>query len=362
MNSETETPVLRRSARKRKSLSELPEDNTPTATRKTKAQKMSTPRTPTPTPATHKRVADPVLAPPVLTVEDDDKTEEKAPDQSPSKKALLVGIKDLMGNMLGPLETRLSKQINGLDEKVSNVKMGLRELEARVVNNERQLEEKIAEAVDKKFANVNAMQPAPLPTNAQADARYWKARRCLRIWPVHGDNNNSLHDNALTFLTEKLKMDVLMLQPTTKIQVRRVVNGPRPNVKNEVCVEFATVELRDIARSAAFNLAGQGSVGLRLEIPHHLRNNFQALQNASYKLRQKYPDCKRNLRFDDERADLVLDFKTSENENWRKLRPAEAKMVQSNNRNAEVSADDLAELFEKEDTTLTGANAIELFN
>ena len=46
-------------------------------------------------------------------------------------------------------------------------------------------------------------------------------------------------------------------------------------------------------------------------------------------LKQKYPDIKRNIKFDDSEKDLVLDICTdpSSNQPWRKDRPAQAKAM-----------------------------------
>ena len=53
------------------------------------------------------------------------------------------------------------------------------------------------------------------------------------------------------------------------------------------------------------------------------------MEAVSYRLKQKYPDIKRNIKFDDEEKDLVLDFCTdpSTDAPWRKVRPAQAKAM-----------------------------------
>lgn len=120
------------------------------------------------------------------------------------------------------------------------------------------------------------------------------------------------------------------------------------------------MDLRDVVRSSAFNLAGQTDCGIRLEIAHHLMPNFKALNRASYKLRQKYASCKRNIKYDDEKADLVLDFKTTAEASWKKLRPDQARELERGLGDAEeLSASDMSELLEagEAEDTLTGANA-----
>ena len=131
--------------------------------------------------------------------------------------------------------------------------------------------------------------------------------------------------------------------------IRRIPSGTRRanSITNEVTVEFPTVELRDVVRGAAFNLAEHPEAGIRLEIPHHLMSSFKALNAASYRLRMKFKECKRNIKYDDNNFDLVLDFKTGEDSGWRRLRPAQAKEILKEDGGSaeEISTVDLSELL-----------------
>ena len=100
-------------------------------------------------------------------------------------------------------------------------------------------------------------------------------------------------------------------------------------------------------RGAAYNLAGQAEAGIRLEIPHHLMANFKALSSASYRLKLKYKNCKRNIKYDDETCDLVLDFKTGEDCPWKKLRPAQARQLlkEEGGSAEEVSTSDMSDIL-----------------
>ena len=357
---EEDSPSLRRSARKRKSLSDLP-DLTPIVNKRAKGKKMSVSRTPIGS-STGKR-QDQTLAPPVLNLDGGEEEAQKT-DHQQERRELLVGIREMMGGMLGPLEERLSKQVSNLEGSVTSIKNGLTNLEARVGETERTLEEKITTIVDQRLGSVQAL--AALDANGgecplTRDMRYWRSRKSLRIWPVNGRTEEELLNGAVGFLHDRLKLDEGMLTPKDKFAVRRIAQVLRSTIKDEVCVVFPSMELRDIAKGNAFNLAGDKAAGVRLEISHHLRKFFQALQTASYRLRKKFTECKRNVRFDDEKADLVLDFKTSPTSNWRKLRPSEAKAIWDSNQNEEMTASSMIELFEEDtDDTLTGVNAIEL--
>ena len=117
-------------------------------------------------------------------------------------------------------------------------------------------------------------------------------------------------------------------------------------IDHEVAVEFPTVDLRDVVRQSAYNLAGKTNCGIRLEIAHHLMANFKALNTASFKLKQKHSSCKRNIKYDDETLDLVLDFKLDEDANWKKLRPSQARqMLKNEGVSEEVTASDMSNIL-----------------
>lgn len=74
--------------------------------------------------------------------------------------------------------------------------------------------------------------------------------------------------------------------------------------------------------------------------------NFKALSTASYRLKRRYPECKRNIKYDDERLDMILDFKTTSDTAWKRLRPSQARTVlKDEGLSEEVSASDLSELL-----------------
>ena len=82
--------------------------------------------------------------------------------------------------------------------------------------------------------------------------------------------------------------------------------------RKEVVVTFPDIETRDLVRSAARNLAGKPSHGMRLEIPEHLRPSLRNLESVSYDLKKRNPNLKRNKKFDDAVMDLVLDIKLND--------------------------------------------------
>ena len=135
------------------------------------------------------------------------------------------------------------------------------------------------------------------------------------------------HPEVNSFLRDVLKLDESFLRCVGELKLERIPYGPKSKYKNEMLVRFKTVEARDIVRQAATNLVGRGqSYGIRLKIANHMKADMKALQVVSYDLKQRHPDARRNVLFDDDSLELVLDFSLREGAPWRRLTPGQAKM------------------------------------
>ena len=125
-------------------------------------------------------------------------------------------------------------------------------------------------------------------------------------------------------------------------------------------MRFPDVGTRDMVRSSAFNLADKNA-GIRLEIPDTLRPSLRALESLAYNLRKANPEMKRNVKFDDEFMDLVMDVKLNENATWRKIRPGRALAVKIARRDSveenEMTADELQSSMQGSGGPATGVNA-----
>ena len=77
--------------------------------------------------------------------------------------------------------------------------------------------------------------------------------------------------------------------------------------------------------SMGFKLKGKRA-GIRMEVPHFLRSDFQVLQNLSYKMKMANKDMKRSLKFDDANLGLVLDIQLP-GEDWKRIRPDQARQA-----------------------------------
>ena len=148
------------------------------------------------------------------------------------------------------------------------------------------------------------------------------------------------------------RLDDDFLRDMGEISVKRVAAGPRAKIRGEVIALFATNQVRDDVRSAARELAGDAGFGIRLEIPASLQTNLKALESVGYNMKKKFPNLKRNIRFDDDSMDLVLHFCTDPDamQPWRRLRPAQAramksKMVVQPDQMVDVTEDDLESMM-----------------
>ena len=93
-----------------------------------------------------------------------------------------------------------------------------------------------------------------------------------------------------------------------------------------------------------------------MEIPQYLQPSLKSLEALSYALKKKFPRIRRNIKFDDEKLDLVLDFHTdpgADSPQWKKIRPSEASLVRGGaagrDRLEELSGADVGRLLEDDD-------------
>ena len=96
------------------------------------------------------------------------------------------------------------------------------------------------------------------------EEKFWKARRSLRIWPVDSFDRKGVTD----FLTDKLKMDNDFIKEELGLLTVCKVRDPRSKgrVKNEAVVTFDTKQIRDAVRARAANLANyRQEAGMRLD-------------------------------------------------------------------------------------------------
>ena len=223
-----------------------------------------------------------------------------------------------------------------------------------------------------RHAGMQGVRPRPLasaPSSSRThdssykEEKYWRARRSLRLWPVPGPD---LQASLAAFMRGDLGLDDDLVAEVPSFDIRSV-RSTKSKVAHEVVVVFPDVDTRDMVRRSASNLAGHKDKGVRLEIPEFLRPSLRALESLSYMLKQSNPSLKRNVKFDDEVLDLVMDVRINESAPWRKIRPAQA--LEAKKGRADPSREESTELAPAEiqafmstmasasSTPATGANA-----
>ena len=165
------------------------------------------------------------------------------------------------------------------------------------------------------------------------------------------------------FLVQNLEMDADFVSGDMgAVKIEKIVD-PRSKILNEAVVEFCSVPLRDSIKASAFKLAGRRA-GIRMEIPHFLKSDFNALQNISYRMKMANPEMKRSVKFDDDQLGLMLDIQLP-GQDWRRIRPDQARAARDNNPRLrlgplELTSDMISGAIEEASSQppLTGANAV----
>ena len=161
------------------------------------------------------------------------------------------------------------------------------------------------------------------------EAEFWRARRSLRMWPVEAVDRAGV----VEFLQKKLRMDKEFIEEEMGEITVKKVRDPKAKAKNEVIVVFETKQLRDSVRAKAANLANFGqNAGMRLELPNHLQKSFRVLMNLAYDLKQKNKDLRRNIKFDEDEMDLFMDCQLDREGEWKRVTPDQAVELTKNRR------------------------------
>ena len=310
------------------------------------------------------------------------------PSQPPDLAALLADGLTSIRTAMGGMETRLGNKIDTLEETVKNNSNsieiltstvhnnteGLANLEDRVTQGELALEDKVADIVRQQLAGGSLMAsdsvsslsasssapPTPASRLSQSQTmRYWQCRRSLRLWPIVGSD---LVAAVKKFLIDTLEMEHdFVEQDIGPLKVEKIVD-PRSKISHEVIVEFCSVPLRDSIKASGFKLAGKRA-GIRIEVPHFLKSDFNTLQNISYRMKMANATMKRSVKFDDDRLSLMLDIQLP-GQDWRRIRPDQARAARAVDPRlrtgpAELTSDMISGAIGQEGASpLTGANAV----
>ena len=189
-----------------------------------------------------------------------------------------------------------------------------------------------------KSMNAENTNRTPGRNSDWKEVAFWRARRCLRVWPVKS-RNGDLWGPVGDFLYGILGVEKEELPREAVEDIRKVYQAkrrahrqaPTRQVHDEVVVMFRDTQTRDFVYSHAPNLArlressNAERAGVRQEIPDHLTGVFKTLERYGHQLRQVHgTEFRRSLKFDDVSMSLCLDYKLPEEDEWARVHYDEA--------------------------------------
>ena len=232
------------------------------------------------------------------------------------------------------MDANTNKRLESLDASIADVNRSVAKINKNVKLNTAKLEEGIRANKDSIAAlrdELKNMQEAPPPKttspgkNVRLDEEFDKARRSLRLWPVHGTTREEIWNSTKFFLKEKLKLENQVSESMIE-DITRAEIPPGPGVKLEVLVRMRSPEKRDLIMGASAGLAafideaGKPTAGIRIQVPTALQATFRVLFRYGQSLRTRHgPGTRRHVKFDDLNRTLYLNVKLPGDERWSKV-------------------------------------------
>ena len=369
------SPVLRRSNRKRKSITTY--GNTDMSKNSGSKKKKGAspdpgksmpkiPRTPQAADGQPTQQASGPQGPPPTTAAAATAGQQATTTQSASLEALLLGMEGRLSTKIDATNSKVDRALTLVGETnqaLETLERRVEDTEGRVADKLTEVEGRIMNEVDKrvKTAVVDQLRAAGFDPDLTAadqstrlsarengfsyasaaashqmsdtgstlirstirkkEERYNEARRSLRLWPIPNGDWQGLEG----YLREKLTLPtefVEGLRGQVELKKPREIRGKKPN---EYIVTFENREDRDAVRAAAPSLASfRDDAGMKLHIPDHLQRSFRALMNLAFDLKKKHPGLKRNVKFDDVNLDLYLDVQLKADDEWQRIDPGQA--------------------------------------
>ena len=224
-------------------------------------------------------------------------------------------------------------EIKGIKEELNALKSKdlMREQIREVIREETKVSQAVPDRdSERRRAVLGVLDRRATQRDVGEETKYMFARRSLRMWPISGAKTSDLWEAVGDFLQKCLRIPRSSLAESDVEEVRRITDAKRnfrrenrvSSITNEVLVVFKDTMTRDMVLSYAPNLSDWrgskgGNVGIRIEIPIHLKQVFNTLQNHGFSLREEHgPELKRHVKFDDEERSLFLHVKLPGETEW----------------------------------------------
>ena len=248
--------------------------------------------------------------------------------------------------------TRLSLRIKELEVKLADKRLEAEHKLTDLVR--RELDERNVPRIERPVDPMSALESAssssgsiagPRGTRALVDRRinpsreagrarqFEIARRSLKIWPIEGDDEQSLRAGVESFLTGALMMDTDDIDGLEILRVTRAREARYGDAYLETIVEFGSADARDVVAGLGYKLSAytQGTrptAGIRMVVPPFLAATFRTLQNVAFNLRREHGNgTKRHIKFEEDCDDLYLEVRLEGSRHWSKIDSALAKEI-----------------------------------
>lgn len=223
-----------------------------------------------------------------------------------------------LANVEKDLRNQITESSRGLQRKIQDNTRNITQIQKDITEHKETLQQ-LQQEVDR---NKNLQpQTGPKVRADQRKAKYLRARRSIRIWPIETEET-ATDEDVRDFFHHKMRVPASLANEVTLDVVRPAPRGhPRSKVHNEYVVAFGDQEGRDAIKAYANKLAEwNGQAGLRLEVPDHLKGSYKILEQHANTLRNLYgTGVKRNIKFDDRNDNLMLDVKLPTGPKWHNI-------------------------------------------
>lgn len=159
------------------------------------------------------------------------------------------------------------------------------------------------------------LRAAPTITLDRREERFWECRRSLRFWPIKDGTRESLEE----FLEEKLEVDEAFIRDLGEIKIVKL-GRVKAAMDDEVIATFACKEIRDTIKAQTHRLAQHKEAGMRIHLLSYLQKDFKILMRLAFIIKQKNPDLRRNVKFDEDELSLFMDMQMKKDGPWRRVK------------------------------------------
>lgn len=248
----------------------------------------------------------------------------------------LEAIASLLDDKLRRVATvdDVNQAVRAVAEKVELNSSVIRELAARLTEVERRNNPgtrtpSTAGRKEKEAGDTHSVYLAGARTLAQEDARVTEfevARRSMRIWPIRGENEDSMREALGEFFRGALMMQRHEVDFLPICDVKRAKATDSAYVHGEVIVTFDCAGDRDEIYRKAAKLApyrderNKPTAGFRQEIPQYLMSAHKLLTETGFQLKRQHgPNFRWYVKYDDENYSLYLEVKMPGTFSWQRV-------------------------------------------